>query len=196
MNLDFFKFEGEKEPAPASESSEMEKEKKIIEPNKRQQDKLIASLLTGNKDEMTKDEVEVSNDERDSFLMKLVTGEINQMRVQMLINSLVMPIKILGAPELYKRLLTVVESENKLRGFIFNASRGQAALNSLLNPSDLEDLAKFSPLPKQAQEALSKEEDAEKAEMFIKGFYGKRYEYSEQAEALRVEAEEKFGKQE
>jgi hypothetical protein len=196
MNLDFFKFGGEKEPAPASESCEVEKEKKIIEANKRQQDKLIASLLTGNKDEMAKDEVEVNNDERDSFLMKLVAGEISQMKVQMLINSLVIPIKILGAPELYKRLLAVAGSENKLRSFIFNASRGQAGLNSLLNPTDLEDLAKFSPLPKQAQEALSKEEDVERAEMFIKGFYGKRYEYSQQAEALRIEAEEKFGKQE
>lgn len=95
MVFGFFKWGGEGAEEPIEEASKAEKEKKIIEPNKRQQDKLIASLLAGNCEAMSQDEVEVSADERDSFLMKLAAGEINQTNIETLLSTIRMPIKIL-----------------------------------------------------------------------------------------------------
>jgi hypothetical protein len=197
MNLDFLKFGEKKEIAPIPEAPRVEKEKKVIEPNKRQQDKLVASLLAGNLEAMSKDDVEVSVDERDSFLMKLVSGEITQDKFDQIILALRLPIKTTDPEKFWHDLSATVGGDVKLRNLVFNASLGRAGLNTLANP--LNDLARLTPLPGQAQAALEKvstDQDDFATENFLKGFYGKRFEYYQQSEALKMEALERFSNQE
>lgn len=194
------------ESATALDNPLVETGKKVIEQNRRQQDKLIASLLDDNTTLVSRGETEIDSDKRNSFLMKLVAGEIGQDKIDQAISVLRLPIETLGASKLFSELSSSVGGVDNLRSLIFNASRGLVKLSSIATPYGLDELAIALPLPRQAQEALGGVPDKQASgdggknekmlESFLRGFYGERFEYHRQAEFLKAEAEEKFGNQE
>lgn len=178
-----------------------------IVPDKRQQDKIIATLTTGDFDAFfSKREIAVQENQREAFLQMVARGEIDEARFKELILQIKHPIKYEPNQNNPVELYNSVSDNKFMRGLIAFFVRGDFYQKDSLNPSDIWMFIQKYPTPwafeKDAQMFLRtnnlvnslqthREYEASLKE-FMLIVYGKRQEYYEQAKLLLTEAGRKY----
>lgn len=178
-----------------------------IPPNKRQQDKIIAVLSSGNWDLLNSGRVDLSERQRDLFLQRVARGDIDEGNFRDLVLHIQSPIYYELHPshpvELYSHF---VADNPQVKGLIAYLVYGDFYLRDRLTPEGLGGFLKRYPEPlgleKDVQRFLGIIERANSPEKrreyesslreFLRGVYGKRYEYYVQIGLLQLEADAKY----
>jgi hypothetical protein len=177
-----------------------------IPPNKRQQDKIVAILESGNFDLINERQVDVRENQREGFLQKVARGEIDETKFKELILKIKPPIDYEQDRNNPVELYSSVSGNKQIRGLIAQFARGDFNQRDRLNPKDLAAFLQKYPEPsafeKDAQGFLDRIEQAnspqkrQEYEASLKEFmhtvYGKRQEYYDQVKLLRIEADAKY----
>lgn len=190
--------------APVPETEEIPKPE--ILSNKRQQDKIVAVLESGNFDLISEQQVNVQDNQREEFLRKAAKGEVDETKFKELILNIKSPIAYEQDRSNPVELYGFVSGNKQMRGLIAEFARGDFNQRDSLSPKDLAAFLQRYPEPstfeKDAQGFLDEIESAnspqkrQEYEASLKEFmhtvYGKRQEYYEQTKLLRAEADTKY----
>jgi hypothetical protein len=106
-------------------------------PNKRQQDKIIAILESGNFDLISQRQIEVQENQREKFLQKVAKGEIDEAKFKELILNIKPPIAYEQDQNNPIELYGSVAGNKQMRGLIAEFARGDFYQRDSLNPKDL-----------------------------------------------------------
>ena len=175
------------------------------EPNKYQQDKIIAALSSQNFDILFGEAVENSDERRKEFLQKLSGGEIKEEDIKKLILNIRPPIQEEKNPDNPIKLFGKVsnhEHYHQMTSFLAELAIGDFNRGRELNPTNLAELLQRYPDPitfEKATQKILKEIGSkislEKYNEFKKSLeelnlilYGKRAEYYNQIKLLQKEA--------
>ncbi len=195
-------FEHTQTPVPETE----EAPKPEILSNKRQQDKIVAVLESGNFDLISESQVEVQDNQRDGFLQKVAKGDMNESKFKELVLNIKPPIAYEKDQNNPAELYGSVSGNKQMRGLIAEFARGDFNQRDNLTAKDLSAFLQKYPEPsvfeRDAQRFLDEIEKAnspqkrQEYEASLKEFmhtvYGKRQEYYDQTKLLRGEADGKY----
>lgn len=190
--------------APVQETEQSPKPETMSD--KRQQDKIVAVLESGNFDLISESQIDVQDNQREGFLQKVAKGEIDEAKFKELILNIKSPIAYEQDRNNPAELYGSVSGNKQMRGLIAEFARGDFNQRDSLNPKDLAAFLQKYPEPsafeKDAQGFLDEIEQAnspqkrQEYEASLKEFmhtvYGKRQEYYDQAKLLRTEADAKY----
>lgn len=190
--------------APVQETEQSPKPETMSD--KRQQDKIVAVLESGNFDLISESQIDVQDNQREGFLQKVAKGEIDEAKFKELILNIKSPIAYEQDRNNPAELYGSVSGNKQMRGLIAEFARGDFNQRDSLNPKDLAAFLQKYPEPsafeKDAQGFLDEIEQAnspqkrQEYEASLKEFmhtvYGKRQEYYDQTKLLRTEADAKY----
>jgi len=175
-----------------------------VEPNPRQQDKIVAIIDNDNLNIINEREVRLQDGEREEFLKKLASGKINEYNLRQIVYALRGPIDYIGGRG---RLTNSLLSGNKyMRGFLAHFARDNVGLSGYLEFQDVVEFLERYPDPISFEGAVSNfldgvehtgsSQERQGYESSLRDFmhtvYGKKLEYYEQIKLLQAEAERKF----
>jgi len=175
------------------------------EPNKYQQDKIIAALSSQNPDILFGGAVEISDEQREKFLQKLSDEEIKEEDIKKLILNIRPPIQEEKNPDNPIKLFGKIsnhEHNHPMTSFLAELAIGDFNKGKELNPKNLAELLQKYPDPMTFEKATQKilkeigsKISLEKYNEFKKSLeelnlilYGKRAEYYNQIKLLQKEA--------
>lgn len=181
---------------------EQSAERKEIEPNVNQQNKLINYIKSGDHQIFSRSEVRASFAERQDFLEDINSGKINDINFREALSVIASPIEpknnYIDSDSVYAKI-----SENgRIKGVIAQFIKRGMNQGDNIGPQDLKELYKIFPDPivfeheanyfisklaeKNTSETVSNYNVA--IEQFKNLFYGKKYDYFKQIKILKNEA--------
>ena len=195
-------FEHTQTPVPETK----EATKPEILSNKRQQDKIVAVLESGNFDLISESQVEVQDNQRAGFLQKVARGDLDESKFKDLVLNIKPPIAYEQDRNNPAELYGSISGNKQMRGLIAEFARGDfnqrdnltskdlvAFLQKYPEPSSFErDTQKFLDEIEKANSTQKRQEYEASLKEFMHTVYGKRQEYYDQTKLLRVEADEKY----
>lgn len=190
--------------APVQETEETPKTETISD--KRQQDKIVAALESGNFDLISERQIDVQENQREEFLQKVAKGEIDEAKFKRLISNIKPPIAYEQDRNNPIELYGSISSNKQMRGLIAEFARGDFSQRDNLNPKDLAAFLQKYPEPsafekdaqgfldgiEQANSPQKRQEYETSLKEFMHTVYGKRQEYYDQTKLLRAEADAKY----
>lgn len=195
----------ERPQSPAPEEAEQGSKPEIFF-DKRQQDKIVAVLESGNFDLISERQVDVQDSQRERFLQKVAKGEIGKLKFRELILNIKPPIAYEQDKNNPVDLYNSVFGNKQMRGLIAEFARGDFNQRDSLNPKDLAAFLRRYPEPsvfekdaqgfldeiKKANSPQKHQEYKTSLKEFMHTVYGKRQEYYDQIKLLRAEADAKY----
>lgn len=194
----------EQPQAPVQETEQIPKPETMSD--KRQQDKIVAVLESGNFDLISESKIDVQDNQREGFLQKVAKGEIDEAKFKELILNIKSPIAYEQDRNNPAELYGSVSGNKQMRGFIAEFARGDFNQRDSLNPKDLAAFLQKYPEPsafekdvqgfldeiEQANSPQKRQEYEASLKEFMHTVYGKRQEYYDQTKLLRTEADAKY----
>lgn len=174
--------------------------------DKRQQDKIVAALESGNVDLISERQIDVQKGQREGFLQKVAKGDMSESQFQELILNIKPPIAYEQDRSNPVELYGFVSGNKQMRGLIAKFARGDFNQRDNLSPKDLVAFLQKYPEPSSFKEdaqgfldEIEKENSPQKRQEyesslreFMHIVYGKRQEYYDQIKLLRAEADAKY----